>query len=163
MRMPRLLLPLAITAMMLVATGAGGADRDDRNKAFPGVKALMDEAEFSAAGLDSLTPEQLKALDAWLLRYTAGDAEVLQGANEAVREAQKEYEVVSRLSADFDGWSGDTLFRLENGQVWRQRLDGRFFYRGPPSPEVRISRNFFGFFKMTLVKEDRAVGVSQVQ
>ena len=152
-----LLLLLLALATLPVARAADDGD------AFPGVEALMSDEEFSAAGLDRLTPAQLEALDAWLLRFTAGEAQALQESNEAVREAEKDYEVVARLSADFDGWTGDTVFRLDNGQVWRQRLDGRYVYRGPPAPEVRISRNFFGFFKMTLVDEGRGVGVSRVR
>jgi hypothetical protein len=128
--------------------------------AFPGIETLMSEAEFSAAGLDRLSAEELEALNAWLLRYTAGEAEVLQAGNTAVREARDDFEVTSRLVGDFRGWDGDTVFRLENGQVWRQRLDGRYIYRGPPNPEVRISRNWLGFYKLTLVEDGRGVGVT---
>ena len=40
---------------------------------FPGVKELMQEQEFAAAGLNKLSAEELKALDGWLLRYTMDD------------------------------------------------------------------------------------------
>ena len=151
----------AVLVVLLI--GSTGAAGQDRSKEFPGIKALMNDEEFSAAGLEALSPAQLEALDTWLLRYTAGDAEVLQSTNEAVREAEKDYEVVSRIAGEFSGWDGDTVFRLENGQVWRQRLRGSYRYSGPPNPEVRISRNFMGFFKLTLVDEDRGVGVSFVK
>lgn len=127
---------------------------------FPGVRKLMSDEEFRSAGLDDLTPKQLKALDAWLLRYTAGEAELLQDTNKTVRAARADQEVVSRIVGDFDGWSGETLFRLENGQVWEQRLDGRYRYRGEPNPEVRIDRNWLGFFRMTVIGTGRTVGVS---
>jgi hypothetical protein len=123
----------------------------------------MSEAEFSSTGLDALSPEQLQALDAWLVRYTAGDAQVLKTASEEVKEAERDYEVVARLSSGFTGWDGDTVFYLDNGQVWRQRLQGNYPYRGPANPEVRISRNFFGFFKMTLVDVNRSIGVTRVK
>ena len=51
---------------------------------------------------------------------------------------------------------------LENGQRWRQRLDGRYFYSGPPQPRVRITRNFLGFYKLTLIDKGRGIGVSPI-
>ena len=55
------------------------------------------------------------------------------------------------------------MFRLENGQVWRQRLDGRYQYSGAPNPAVRIDKNWLGFYRMTLVKEGRSIGVTRVR
>jgi hypothetical protein len=133
------------------------------DKAFPGIKTLMFSEEFSAAGLDRLSDEELAALNTWLLRYTAGDAAILQLENAEVREAQKDFEALSRIKGDFRGWSGETVFRLENGQVWRQRLRARYTYVGEPNPEVRISRNFMGLYKLTVVDTNKGVGVSLVR
>jgi hypothetical protein len=130
---------------------------------FPGIEKLMDAAEFRAAGLDKLSPAEVEALNQWLIRYTAGDAAVLQQTNEAVREAERELEITARITGDFSGWSGKTLFRLDNGQIWKQRLDGRYTYRGPANPEVRIDKNWLGFYKMTLIAEDRSIGVTRVR
>ena len=145
---------ITLCLTMLFAIHAGAAD-----KAFPGIDKLMSSEEFAAAGLDQLSPEEMKALNAWLLRYTAGESEILRVDNEEVREAQKDFEIVSRISGEFSGWNGETVFRLENGQVWRQRLQGRYFYSGPPQPEVRITRNYLGFYKITVVETGKSVGV----
>jgi hypothetical protein len=155
---------LLIYAAALLLTIAGrpvlGADDDD----FPGLRELMTEEEFREMGLERLSPEELEALDAWLLRYTAGEAQVLmQQKREVIREAEKDFEIVSRVRGDFRGWSGDTLFQLENGQVWRQRLAGRYAYNGPPNPEVRIEKNFFGFYTLTVIETGRGIGVSLLQ
>ena len=150
---------LLLTALLSTFAGVvSAADKD-----FPGIRSLMNDEEFSAAGLDALSPAELEALDAWLLRYTAGEAEVVRAASKEVKEAEKEFEVASRLSADFRGWDGDTVFRLANGQVWRQRLRGTYAYRGSPAPEIRISRNFMGFFKMTVLETGKSIGVSRVR
>lgn len=130
---------------------------------FPGVEKLMSEADFRAAGLEGLSPAQLESLNQWLIRYTAGEAEVLQQTNEAVREAEQDIEITARLSEDFDGWEGKTVFRLDNGQIWKQRNDGRYRYRGPASPQVRIDKNWLGFYKMTLIDEDRGIGVTRLR
>jgi hypothetical protein len=137
------------------------AEADD--KPFPGIKKLMSSEEYSASGLERLSAEELEALNAWLVRYTGGEAAILRVENEEVLEARKDFELRSRISGTFKGWSGETVFRLENGQVWRQRLSGRYTYTGPPNPEVLISRNFMGFFKMTMVETGKSVGVSVVR
>lgn len=142
----------------LVFSSAWAAD-----KPFPGIQQLMNPEEFSASGLDKLSGDELEALDAWLLRYTAGEAAILREDNTEVREAARETEIVSRIQGNFSGWTGETVFRLENGQVWRQRLQGKYRYRGPANPEVKIHRNFLGFYMMTLVEADKSVGVKLVR
>lgn len=137
-----------------------GSAADD---GFPGVKRLMTDEEFKASGLEGLDKSQLEALDAWLIRYTAGDAEVLQQSNEVVREAQKIYELDTRIVGNFSGWSGTTIFRLENGQVWQQRLSGRYKYKGPANPQVRIDKNWLGFYRMTLVESGKSIGVTPLK
>ena len=112
---------------------------------FPGIKSLMSVTDFEESGLDKLSDKELDALDAWLVRYTAGEAEVLQRSSKAVRAAEKDFEVESMILGDFKGWSGETVFRLDNGQIWQQRLDGKYKYRGPANPAVRISKNWLGF------------------
>jgi hypothetical protein len=133
------------------------------DKPFPGIQQLMSPEEFTASGLDKLSDEELEALDDWLLLYTAGEAAILREDNKEVRKAARETEILSRIQGDFSGWSGETVFRLENGQVWRQRLQGKYRYNGPPNPEVRIYRNFLGFYMMTLVESDKSIGVKLVR
>ena len=133
------------------------------DKPFPGIQQLMSPEDFQASGLDKLSKDELQALDKWLLQYTAGEAALLREDNTEVRKAVKEAEFVTRITGDFKGWSGETIFRLENGQVWRQRLQGKYRYSGPPNPEVRIKRNFLGFYMMTLVEADKSIGVKLVR
>jgi len=122
----------------------------------------MSPAEFDSAGLNKLSPQELAALDAWLLRYTAGEAEMLQRTNEEVREAAEDTRIASRVQRPFEGWDGNTLFRLENGQVWKQRQPGRYRYTGDDL-EVTIRRNFFGFHVLTVNATGRSVGVEFVR
>ena len=152
--------PILIT-LLLTLLFSIEARADD--KAFPGIQSLMQSEEFSAAGLDRLSDEEMKALNAWLLRYTAGEAAILRVHSEEVREASMDFELLSRIRGDFRGWSGETIFRLENGQIWRQRLQSRHAYTGPPNPEVRITRNWMGFYKLTLVETGKGVGVKLVR
>ncbi len=113
---------------------------------FPGVEALMTPEEYRAAGLEKLSPAERAALNSFLIRYTAEESQVLFNSDPEVKKAVEEQEIVSVIEGPFKGWTGDTVFRLENGQVWQQRLRGNYYYSGT-SPEVRITKNFMGFYK----------------
>lgn len=131
----------------------------------PDVRELMTPEEFNAAGLERLSPQEIEALNRWLIRYTAKEAPVQRRASVAVREAMKEDDVTeirTRIVGDFAGWDGKTVFRLENGQVWQQRIDGHFRKR-LSSPEVVISKNVLGLWMLRVVEGDRAVGVKRIQ
>lgn len=55
-------------------------------------------------------------------------------------------EISSRIEGEFNGWRGDTIFRLQNGMVWQQ-VDGERLVVGRPAvdPAVTIERGFFGY------------------
>ena len=61
----------------------------------------------------------------------------------------------------FRGWSGKTVFKLDNGQVWKQRTSGHHTYTGDDR-RVVISKNGMGFYEMRLLAADRSVGVIRV-
>lgn len=131
----------------------------------PDVRSLMTPEEFSAAGLGKLSPAEIEALNRWVVRYTAGEARIVSVQSPVVREAIREFDATgirSRISGEFRGWSGETVFRLENGQVWKQRLPGRWLHRAN-SPEVEIKKNVMGYWMLRVLEADRGIGVSQVQ
>lgn len=131
----------------------------------PDVRELMSPEEFDAAGLERLSPPELEALNRWLLRYTARQGSDLGQHREIVEEEVRKFEeegLRTRIVGEFNGWSGDTVFRLENGQVWKQRLPGRWHYRAH-APEVELRKNFMGFWMLRVLATDRAVGVTRVE
>ena len=159
-----------LIAPWIVSAGEEGED-------FPGLRALMSENEYRAAGLDKLSPQELNALEAWFIRYQGGDpiqtVDPLEGTGAAAVGSSVEVSsaaestgdadlVRARILPPFNGWSGKTLFRLDNGQVWKQRLKGRFDYAGDDT-EVEIDRNFVGFYWLTHTATGRSVGVSRIE
>lgn len=156
MRTPgsRLFCAILLLASSALHAGEGGS--------FPGIEQLMTPEEYRAAGLQKLTPAEREALDRFLVRYTAEDSQVLFNNDEEVKKAVDEQVIVSVIQPPFNGWSGDTVFRLENGQVWQQRLGGNYPYRGS-NPEVRITKNFMGFYRMELTENGKAVAVKRLK
>lgn len=110
---------------------------------FPGLKAVLSEAEWKRAGLDKLTPDEIGVIDAALIRQQAGVTKQLQGEVAAARTAATSAPVAATAAAPGamqrfglpvfnDGdwrslpplrakvvkWEGGNRFRLDNGQVW---------------------------------------------
>lgn len=150
---------VAATAAILMATSTIQA----QESSFPGIEALMTPEEYEAAGMDTLSPEQRAALNRWLIRYTAEDSEVLRNTDEEVIQAVEEQEILSRVTGNFKGWSGETKFTLENGQVWQQRRRGNYRYVGESDPEVRITKNFMGFHRLEMVESGKSVQVKRLR
>lgn len=70
------------------------------------------------------------------------------GAETLPRQADAATEpdsIQSRISGRFTGWSKDSEFRLDNGQVWRC-VDCRDVYHTVDNPAVTVKRNFIGSY-----------------
>jgi hypothetical protein len=138
---------------------------------FPGVGKAMSPTEYARAGLDKLSPEERRALDEWIARYTGREIE--QTVADKVAEVRRlevaaqpkdvtADRIVAAITPPFEGWSGKTIFNLDNGQVWKQRLEGRHRYTGTDT-RVTIAKNFFGFYVMTLEATGRSIGVERLR
>ena len=45
--------------------------------------------------------------------------------------------IESKIDGDFEGWQGDTIFKLRNGQIWQQ-ISYAYRYKYAYSPDVLI-------------------------
>lgn len=72
--------------------------------------------------------------------------------------------ITSRISNDFDGWDGRTVFRLENGQVWLQK-DGNstLSWRGSSHPIATIKRKAFNSYLLKVEGANKSVRVTRVK
>jgi hypothetical protein len=70
--------------------------------------------------------------------------------------------IESRYDGEFTGWSGNTLFRLENGQVWKQAQSGRIAQR-QSRPLVTIERTTLGTYRMTVEGSSESIRVERVK
>lgn len=148
--------------------------------------------ERGKAGLDHLTPGQQAALDeladsfakkgarhqveAAQAQAKADTKAALQQARaEAKAEArQKKIEnaglaardddetIRTRISGDFRGWTGNTTFKLENGQVWEQIDKENRFFPKMVDPEVELVPSKWSGWKMTILKEGLWVKVKRI-
>ncbi len=139
---------------MLAALPALSADDPD-------IRSLMTAEEFAAAGLGRLSNDEMDAINRWLVRYTAQDAEEMISTSPAVKEVNRA-DVRSRIDGEFNGWDGPTRFVLKNGQVYETNSTRRYSYSAI-DPEVEITRNWMGIYKMRLLDTDKAINVRRIQ
>jgi hypothetical protein len=135
------------------------------SESFPGIEKLMTEDQQRETGISSLSAEQIKALDTWLITYTAKDAPVIAKTSKAVKEEKKKTKhdgTRSRIAGHFSGWGDKTRFKLENGQVWQQRY-GAKWKTSLENPEVIIKKTFLGTYTITIVEADKTTGVTQIK
>lgn len=127
----------------------------------PDVRELMSAEEFAASGFERLTEDEIAAINRWLVRYTAQDAEVMIDDSPAVKELSSAA-IKSRIDGEFSGWNGPTQFHLKNGQTWETRSTRRYSYSAV-DPEVEITTNWMGISRMQIVDTGRAIRVRRVQ
>src|SRR5919198_6734928 len=91
------------------------------------IQDIMSPAEFKAAGLNKLSSEELQKLNAWLQGYREVTEKAATKKATAVASRTKLGLLVSRVDGSFDGLTGRTVIRLEDGTVWKQaNADDRF-------------------------------------
>lgn len=69
--------------------------------------------------------------------------------------------VESRIEGTFEGWDGDTLFQLENGQVWQQSSYA-YLYHYAYNPNVCIYDDN-GEWKMKVEDVDEVITVERLK
>ena len=71
-------------------------------------------------------------------------------------------QIVSRHVGEFRGWSGTTVFHLENGQVWRQTQTGQMHWV-VDSPLITIRRTRIGTYWLSVEGVNARVRVRRVE
>jgi len=117
--------------------------------AFPGVQKAMTPEQYEAAGLSKLDATERAKLDDFIKNYVAVSNEKVAttAVDKAIKEKKvSEPEVIqSRIVGPFTGYTGTTVFTLENGQRWAQSQPDSAYYPKIDSPPVVIIKAGFGY------------------
>jgi hypothetical protein len=106
------------------------------------IQEMMSPEEFKAAGLNKLSPEELQKLDAWLQGYR----QVAEKKATARAERTKLDLLVSRVDGSFNGLTGGTVIRLEDGTAWKQaNAEDHFRPRVTDHPGAVVIHTLFGY------------------
>src|SRR5689334_23604005 len=110
------------------------------------IKEMMSPAEFNAAGLNKLSADELQKLDAWLQGYRQITEQKAEKKATARASRTKMDLIVSRVDGRFDGLTGRTIIRLEDGTVWKQANgDDRVRSKNPDHPAAAVIHGVFGY------------------
>src|SRR6266487_737945 len=113
------------------------------------IEQVMTPGEFKAAGLNKLSPEELQKLNAWLQGYrevAEKTAEKKATARAAKVERTKMDLLGSRVDGTFNGLTGRTVIRLEDGTVWKQaNADDQYRSRVTDHPAAAVIHGIFGY------------------
>lgn len=111
-----------------------------------GIQQMMTPAEFKAAGLNKLSPDELQKLDAWLQGYRQVAEQKAEKKATARAERTKMDLIVSRVDGTFYGLTGRTIIRLEDGTVWKQaNADDRYHSKVTDHPGAAVMHGIFGY------------------
>jgi hypothetical protein len=127
---------------------------------FSSLEEQMTGREFAAAGLDKLTPGELEALNEWIRSHSLGTLATAKTESSESKprstvaggdlrglpsdDGEDESPIRSAIVGDFNGWDGQTIFKLENGMIWVQDDRDKFYVREIENPVAVIERGMFG-------------------
>ena len=108
---------LLLGFLLIFGCGMSAASAQEQKGA--SIQQLMSPEEFTAAGLNKLSAEELQKLDAWLQGYRATTEKTTE---KKVKQSFFKFgeASVSRVDGSFGGLKGRTLIKLEDGTVWKQ-------------------------------------------
>jgi len=145
--------------------------------AFSSLEEQMTGKEFTATGLDKLSPAELDALNEWIrgrslatLDQAKPMASGTVGGSSDDRgfEVQKMQEmdrspITGRLVGSFTGWDGQTIFKLDNGMIWEQADKDKFFIKAVENPVVTIEPGAFKTWRLSVEGYSSECRVERIQ
>ena len=155
------------------------------SESFPGLKQLLSEAEWTRAGLERLSPDQLGVIDAALIRYHGRTVTQHQEELAQVRAAQpapvssaserkpgllerfglpafeeSNWRDMPPLRATVVAWVSANRFKLDNGQVWEGFEAIPYELVGKP---IEISARPHGQFALSVDGKPTAVRIMRLR
>jgi len=143
---------------------------------FSSLEEQMTGKEFNAAGLEKLSQQELDQLNAWIRKHSlatlAAPAAKSSIETTSVSEEEKDDDekkdkdrspITSKLVGKFSGWDGQTVFELENGQIWAQRSKKKFHTAEIDGPVVTIKPGMFGVWRLHVEGFDEDCRVIRIQ
>jgi hypothetical protein len=144
--------------LTLFVTESGGAEE------FISLDQLLSKDYQTRLGIETMRPEQRELLRQTLLNfYRQGYAKGKQdGSAIGSRVAPVVGSAVeTQIDGDFEGWDGETVVKLMNGQIWQQ-TEYYYEYHYAFMPNVLIYPSGSGY-KMKVDGTSQAVGVQRLR
>ena len=119
-------------------------------------------------GLDKLTPEQRAGVARLLqeayelgLQKSQTQSDLPRAPSPTARAAATPAVIETQIDGEFNGWEGETIVKLMNGQIWQQS-EYHYHYHYAYMPKVLLYRSGGGY-KLKIEGVDKAVGVERLR
>lgn len=128
---------------------------------------ILSKGEQTAIGVQKLTESEkeklrILSIEKFLLGYEKGKKDgIVQTAKIIGSQHTTPNVIETQIDGDFEGWEGETIVKLMNGQVWQQS-EYYYHYHYSFMPRVMIFKSGVGY-KMKVDGIERAVGVTQLR
>jgi hypothetical protein len=148
---------------LIVIVGVVGAASEVLSQESPTLDQLITKDQQVKLGVPSMRLDQREALRQALIGlfqrgYQTGKKD---GYSLAARSSPQGGVVESQIDGDFEGWEGETIVKLVNGQIWQQvEFHYEYLYAFMPSVVIYPSA---GGYKMKVEGSDQAVGVQRLR
>lgn len=134
-------------------------------KVYPEItlEKVLSASQLEAIGVSQMSETQKETLRMALIStysngYEAGREKAVEQAITSLQQkAVLENTIESQVDGDFEGFEGETIIKLMNGQIWQQ-TDYWYHYHYSFMPKVIIFKSGGGY-KMKVDGIDKAVGV----
>lgn len=161
-----------LTALLCLATSLPVAAADG----FSSLEEQMSGKEFNEAGLHKLSQAELDALNNWIRKHSLATLSAASArpssedrATEQDRrgleseEKEDRVPITSRIVGKFNGWDGQTTFKLENGMIWVQADKDKFFMKETTEAVAVIEPGMFGSWHLHVEGHDSECKVKRIQ
>jgi hypothetical protein len=128
------------------------------------IEQVMTANELQDTGVAYLTSEHRNNLNRWLLAYTL---RIMKASSKStptptgIGGTGCSPAIESTLAGEFNGWEGETIFKLDNGQIWQQ-TEFAFVYSYAYRPEATIYSTARGC-KLKVAGEDDTILVRRIK
>ena len=156
--MPTLVYAISCTVFMVCSSVANSQPDSD----YYGLEHWLTEEQIETFGLSGLSRPQEQALSNWIGAQLAVKAQMDVATGGQMRRDSTAKEFEAKVMGDISGWSGNAVFKLDNGQVWVQRGSERS-NKQLSNPSVSVKQNFLGFYVMTFTDTGQKVRVKRRQ
>jgi len=157
-----------IGLLTVLAAVFGGVIITAQQRQILSMEQVMTKSELAETGISSLSPAQRTALDAWLNSYTAHVVRIEATKEQSAPVPKSDTSrgrctpaIESAISGEFNGWDGETIFKLNNGQIWQQ-AEYDYMYSYSYSPDVTIYSTQSGC-RMKVEDEDETILVKRLK
>jgi hypothetical protein len=124
----------------------------------------MDKETAITTGIYKLSTKERAELMAWLDGSRKQIAKEEKKKNMGFEQKDGDREVIhSSVEGEFNGWQGKTVFKLANGQVWKQVEKTIFYIPKRSNPDVTIKPKLLGSWTLFLDGYSRGVKVRRVK